>query len=263
MLYGICGVTGKLNMKCMITADDFGYSLDTYLETIRLYEVGMLNNISIMPNMPETKKALAFASVENKASYGVHLTFCRDSIESPLLSDVDSLVDKNGIFYLGRDAQFRALFSRFSVTEIEREMRAQLDVVANHVDISYVDSHMHLHKYPVFMCVLKKVLPEYGIKYVRAPQNVFLPGDGISLTRILSKKWNTLLRQSFHSTHHFYMAGGNKSFMPLVDLGLDGVVEIGFHPGREEEWKREETENTMAFFDSYNKVVSWVDWRDI
>lgn len=240
-------------MKFMVTADDFGYCKDTFEETLRLYEKGVLDNISIMPNMPFSQKALEFSRSISDFSFGVHLTFCRDSIEAPLSGELSSLVGGDGKFFPRRSAQIRALLSMFSLDDIKSELRRQLDLVAEYVDISYVDSHMHLHKYPIFIRALEEVLPEFGVVKVRRPQNVFSRSNPITITRILGDRWARSLLNSFESTDYFFMGFEEGVPLELDSSSLAGVVEVGFHPGTLEPWKRLETESFLKF---YQKVVS-------
>ena len=249
-------------MRFMVTADDFGYCSDTYERTLQLYEQGVIDNLSIMPNMPFSKQALNFSKSNSDISYGVHLTFCRDSIEAPL-SIGRSLAGNDGKFYPRRSAQLRSLLSMYSVEDIKEELRAQLSLVAKYVDISYVDSHMHLHKYPVFFRALKEVLPDFGIAKVRRPQNVFSSAGAFTVTRVLGARWARSLERYFETTDHFFMESVSDKYSSLDVSSLDGVIEVGFHPGLLESWKRTETESFLNYFRNVACNYDRVSWKSL
>ncbi len=98
-------------MPILLTADDFGFDDDTVAATIECLESGSVTNASFMANMPATERAAAYAIANPQFCYGVHLTLTRDSVEAPVLGPdaVPGLVDDDGLFLTGRDAQLRAL----------------------------------------------------------------------------------------------------------------------------------------------------------
>ena len=101
---------------------------------------------------------------------GVHLTLVG---ERPLcaLQQVASLVggdgrlpDTYGAFLL------RFVTGRIKMTEIERELRAQIErVLASGIAPSHFDSHQHLHAFPVIAQLVARLAAEYNVARVRVP----------------------------------------------------------------------------------------------
>ena len=70
-------------MLVVVNADDFGSSSDTVRATIECFEAGALTSATIMPGMPATDEALAYARSRPDLSFGVHLTLTGDGEERP------------------------------------------------------------------------------------------------------------------------------------------------------------------------------------
>ena len=261
-----------LAMRIILNADDFGYSEDTLSATIGCFEHGALTSATIMPNMPATSEAIAFARNHPEFSFGVHLTFMSTGAERPLvdLSKIPDLVQENGQFQRSTTARIKALLGRISIAQIEIEAREQIDYLLDHdVPLSHVDSHGHLHKYGPFRKALSHILARYGISRVRNVQDIYLKTKPMSPTYWLGSLWRRKIREQFVTTDHFYMpastedrAWGNRL---LQRLHGDGTLEIGVHPGREEPWRRAEAESVQAFADllkrGTHQITSWHDIR--
>src|SRR3954452_2358023 len=144
-------------MRIITNADDFGQNADTVVATIDCFQRGALTSASIMPRMPATAQAIDFARANPQFSFGVHLTFVRETDatpEAPLSPPVDvpDLVDPaDGRFAASDTIRWRALLNRVSVEQIAREVTAQLAFVRDQgITLSHVDSHGHLHKFKPF-----------------------------------------------------------------------------------------------------------------
>ncbi|HJQ74852.1 MAG TPA: ChbG/HpnK family deacetylase, partial [Gaiellaceae bacterium] len=61
-------------LQLILNADDFGLSEDTVAATIECVEAGGLTSATIMPGMPATEDAIAFALRHPELGFGVHLT---------------------------------------------------------------------------------------------------------------------------------------------------------------------------------------------
>ena len=75
-------------MRVILNADDFGSSPDTLTATIECFEEGALTSATIMPGMPATEQALAFARSRPDLSFGVHLTLVGDGVERPIAGSI-------------------------------------------------------------------------------------------------------------------------------------------------------------------------------
>jgi predicted glycoside hydrolase/deacetylase ChbG (UPF0249 family) len=259
-------------VRIVLHADDFGASHDTVRATIECCEQGALTSASIMPAMPATAEAIVFARAHPEFDIGVHLTFVGGGAERPLsaTSEIPGLVDRDGQFLPTRTVRLRALAHRLPIEEIEREIAAQIDAVRAHgVEISHVDSHRHLHKLPSFREALARVLPRFGIRRVRAVQDVFLRRPLRSPTYWFGQRWQRKLEATFTTTDHMYMptsAGDRAWEEPLTAIieRLRGqTLEIGVHPGYGD-WHDDERRSVLAFAAiARREGHELVPWRDL
>ncbi|MEE9416874.1 MAG: ChbG/HpnK family deacetylase [Acidimicrobiales bacterium] len=258
-------------MRLIVSADDFGFDEDTVAATIDCLEAGTIRNTSLMANMPATKLAADYAADHPEHCYGVHLTFTRDTVEMPVLdaSTVPRLVDEQGRFLPGRNAQFKALLSRFPSSQIAAEMAAQIgELVDLGVRIDYVDSHKHLHKYPNFRRALPSVLPKFGISMVRTVQNVFLPRPSPTRpTVLLGRFLREPIRRRWRTTDDFFMSDGDLTtdWWSALSMPTAGrVLEVGAHPGRAEPWRAHETDQLTRFAQrARSEGAELIRWRDL
>jgi chitin disaccharide deacetylase len=254
-------------VRIVVNADDFGSSTDTTHAISGCFEAGLLTSASIMVGMPETAQALEFARLHPQFSFGVHLQFVGDGSERPLspARDVPALVGHDGRLLPTNEVRRRALLGRIPIGQIEQEAFAQIDYVQSRgVRVSHVDSHRHLHKFAPFRKALREVLPSLGVARVRNVQDTFLRRPVEHPTYWLSPMWRRQLMRSFLTTDHFYMptTSHDPSWNRLADALPDGgTLEVGLHPGREDEWRRHEQECLAPFIEAVqeagHRLVSW------
>lgn len=243
-------------MRIVLNADDFGASADTVRSTIECFERGVLTSATIMPAVPATAAALAYARDRPELDFGVHLTLVRDEESRSICeaSELPGLVDAEGRFLETRTFRLRALAGRLPAAELEREIAAQIAFVRDHgIPVSHVDSHRHVHKLPAVREALARVLPRFGVERVRTVQDVFLRRPLASPTLWLGRSWARAVRERFRTTAHFYMptsAGDTTWEAPLL-AALDGLgggsLEVGVHPGTVEAWRAAEQDSAAAF----------------
>jgi hypothetical protein len=261
-------------MRVILHADDFGASDETVRATIECIEGGALTSASIMPGMPATAKAIAFAREHPELDFGVHLTFVGDGSERPLSppAEIASLVKPDGRFRSTRELRLRSLLSLLPAAQVELELSRQLEAVADEgVEITHVDSHRHMHKLPSFRKALERVLPRFGIRRVRAVQDVYLRRPLGSPTYWLGPGWQRRLARSFVTTDHLYMPTSTRDVgweRPLVAAlrRLRGTtLELGVHPGFDD-WRDGERRSLLAFAamagDAGLDLVAWRDLRE-
>jgi chitin disaccharide deacetylase len=257
-------------VRIVLNADDFGYSADTVGATIDCFTRGALTSATIMPKMPATAEAAAFARRRPEFSFGVHLTFTGEGIETPV-SDahrIPDLVDGAGRFPATNRVRRDALLQRLSVDQIAREIEAQIATVRDHgVEVSHVDSHQHLHKYGPFRAALERVLPRFGIERVRNVQDVYVRRPIRSPTFWVGPVWRRRLMKSFLTTDHLFVATGPQEgdwaegLLRRVGRLGGRSLEVGVHPGYDEKWRAQEVASVGAFAaraaQQGHELVSW------
>lgn len=259
--------------KIIINADDFGYDSDSVLATIECFRAGALTSATIMPKMPATELAIKFARENPQHAYGVHLTFVRDTVESPVADPrlIPALVDKEGKFFPSHQLRLMALFGSIPVDQLCTEISAQIErLIDSGVPISHVDSHGHLHKFKPFVQALAQTLPKYGLSRVRNVQNQYTVTPLKSPTYWMGPHWRRRIMNHFVTTPHFFM-GTNASdpqwIEKILARPMKGVLEVGFHPGSPlhlEAWRNDERQACLAFaLEARKHHVALISWNDI
>ena len=264
--------TGRRRMRLVLSADDFGYSADTVERTIRCIEDGVLTSASLMAKMPATADAVAYARTRPDVSFGVHLVFCDDEFERPVspTTAIRSLVDRDGRFLSTRRVIAHALLERFDVSDIEREIAAQVSILRDSgVNVQYVDGHGNLHKFAPFAEALRRVAPRFGIRKVRRTQNVYLNPAWRNPNYWMGERWNRRIAANFVTTDAFFLpasTGGGQwaeAFFRWL-REFQGVVELGVHPGAKDAWRADEERNLRALARLVSEAgIETIGWGDV
>ena len=260
-------------MKVILHADDFGYDNDTTQATIELLECGALTSATIMATMPAAEQAMAYAAKHPECSFGVHLTYV-DGLKPALQKEGSSLLDGNGLFYPSNDVRKKAIKLSLNKKDIIEESLAQIDIVRKSgVEISHLDSHGHLHKFPSFLLALPDIKRLSGLDKVRRVQNVFINKPRLSPTSILNECFDWHIAHSCRTTDYFYMSANNmdtgwaNAVLEQMDkLPQDAIIEVGVHPGHadteEERWRIAEYNDMKEFAQKLrasgkHQIITW------
>ncbi len=242
------------------------------MATAQCFLNGTLTSATIMPKMPATSAALAFARAHPEFSFGVHLTYVADWVEAPVspVTEVPALVRFDGRFRESNEMRRAAILGRLPVEQIVRETRAQLSLVRDFgVKISHVDSHGHLHKFKPFRLALEEVLPYFGIRRVRAVQNLWVGKPFKSPTFWFSPIWRLIISHRFATTKHLFVSASGLSeteadaLVPILG-GMQGSIELGVHPGANEAWRSRERDNIQRLVPRLMSAGhTMITWNDI
>ena len=260
-------------MRVILHADDFGYDRDTTQATIELLECGALTSASIMATMPAAEEAISYAAAHKQYSFGVHLTFV-DGLKPALQKEGSTLLDNNGLFYPSNIVRKKALKLSLNKKDIIEESLAQIDIVRKGgVEISHLDSHGHLHKFPSFLLALSEIKRRSGLNRVRKVQNVFINKPGVSPTTILNRCFDWRIAHSCRTTDYFYMSANNMDtgwsdaiIEQMNHFPQDAIIEVGVHPGHsdsnEERWRIAEYQDVLDFANKIrqqgkHQIITW------
>ncbi|GAA0829389.1 MAG: hypothetical protein CL858_04380 [Cupriavidus sp.] len=225
----------------IINADDFGLDYETCATTIDCFEAGLLTSATIMVGCEASKQAYDYARQNRKRfSFGLHFNIV-DGFE-PLAGKDTSLCDEPGAFRESDAQRYAAMAGLLANTEIRREFRLQLEELRdNHVEVTHVDSHGHLHKFPSIIYSLRQEMRRAGITWVRRPQNVFLRPN--APRRIINNVFAIPFWGLMRTDYYCAVDGGDETWAQrLPDALPDGLTEVSVHPGRAEPWRRIEAE---------------------
>jgi predicted glycoside hydrolase/deacetylase ChbG (UPF0249 family) len=239
----------KTSKIVIFNSDDFGLSASSNGGVIACHERGIVHSTSLMATGPAFAAAAAYASAHPSLDTGLHLALCEvapacDSAEIP------TLVTPCGSFHPDFGSFLRHyLTGRISAAEIEKEFRAQLNIVLNAgLAITHLDSHQHLHALPAIFAIVVRLAVEYRIPAVRTPdersasilRNLLQGRAGRTLQRIALSASTRTGRRALASTRvatpdHFagFMDMGRWSEPSLRARILSlppGLTEICCHP---------------------------------
>ena len=116
----------------IVNCDDFGMSRSINAGVLQAIEGGIAGSCSLMVPCDAATEAMQILHERPEVGFGVHLTLVRDSADqrwSPVCprEQVPSLLGDGGMLPLARDIP--ALLARARLGEVEREFRAQIEVV--------------------------------------------------------------------------------------------------------------------------------------
>lgn len=258
--------------KIIVNADDFGHDDDSTLATIECFKAGALTSATIMPKMPATHTAIKFARENPQHSYGVHLTFVRDTVENSVADPrlIPALAHEDGSFRASDELRLLALLGTLPIGQIRIEIAAQIErIIDSGIAISHVDSHGHLHKFKPFVQALKETLPKYGLLGVRNVQNKYTKKPLGSPTYWLGAYWRRRIMNNFVTTPNFFMCTNIHDpywIGKLLDCHCEGALEVGFHPGSPlhlDSWRNDERIACLAFAAEVQKRgISMINWND-
>jgi len=132
----------------IVSCDDFGMHDAINAAVVDSIENGIASSASLMLPCPAAASAMRLLRERPHIPFGIHLALIRDSREDcwgPIAAkaDVPSLLDPGtGELYVDTPAQRTALLAEARLTDIERELRAQIDAV---VDAGLAPTHLDWH----------------------------------------------------------------------------------------------------------------------
>ena len=143
---------------------------------------------------------------------------------------------------------------------IEEELRTQINKLKEvGIKPAFINSHQHLHLLPGIMDVVIKIAKENDINYVRLV-NEPLHGKGklfrkiqLAFLNFLSKVARKKLKKAGLSYNDKFIGFLNAGGLTADDLEFakkikNGIVEIGCHPG----YENEELRNKYKHWGKYN-----------
>ncbi len=150
----------------IIHADDAGLSHSENMATMQSLEKGIVNSYSIMVPCPGFYEIAEFAKRNPKFDNGIHLTLTCEWENykfGPVLpiSEVPSLVDRNGHFYKKREG----LRKSADAQDVEKELRAQIEKALKFgLKPTHIDSHMYsVGTDPGFFKIFKDLGKKYNL----------------------------------------------------------------------------------------------------
>jgi predicted glycoside hydrolase/deacetylase ChbG (UPF0249 family) len=132
----------------IINCDDFGMHGAINAAVVESIEDGIASSCSLMVPCPAAADAMRLLREHPQIRFGIHLALIRDWPEyrwgpAAAKADVPSLLDPDtGELYVDTPGQRTALLAEARLTDVERELRAQIDAV---VDAGLAPTHLDWH----------------------------------------------------------------------------------------------------------------------
>jgi predicted glycoside hydrolase/deacetylase ChbG (UPF0249 family) len=230
-----------MRRSLLINADDFGYNDDVTDATIDLFERGAIRSATIMVGMPASARAIAYARSQGRRfSFGLHFNIV-DGMR-PHSTAPATLLDASGRFRMSPAQRRRASTFRLAGRDVEAELEAQLAALRSAgIEVSHIDSHGHLHKFPVVALAVRRVMRRRGVPHVRLPQSLYTSkGVGKRLLNFWCRRFFAGLS---HPANTYLISdhGDPAWFDRLLATLPAGVTELAVHPGASADWLRAET----------------------
>lgn len=239
---------GAMDKRIIVNADDFGLCEGVNKGIAQAHKEGVLTSTTIMAGMPAAKKAVKLAKKLPKLGVGVHLTLT----EGKPVSNDDSvkwLVNSEGEFRLSpsKIALLSALIPNFRKAIIA-ELSAQIQwVIDQGIKPTHLDSHKHIHTFPVLYSIICQLAREFQIPIIRwafEPKTVSklpwpLPSEGgakraaaVRVMAFINRMQNSDFIRTDGILGVAHTGRIDVNFFKAVGLYNRGsVVEIMTHPG--------------------------------
>ncbi len=157
--------------ELIINADDFGADQSRNAGIEEAVQAGIVTSLSVLPNGPALEDALQRIRSWSHLSFslGIHLNL---SEGRPLTSGLKTLIDGEGNF-LGK-AGTRHLFTGAADPALKQEISCELDcqiesIFSAGLQIDHLDSHQHVHIFPMVFPIVAQKIRQHGIPWMRMP----------------------------------------------------------------------------------------------
>jgi len=229
----------------IINADDFGLNDDTFEATVECFEAGLLTSATIMVGCAASERAYDYARQNRRHfSFGLHFNIV-DGFRAMVRKET-TLCDEAGVFRDSESQRVCAMAGWLTQDDIRKEFRLQLEELRdNHVEVTHIDSHGHLHKFPIVIYSLRQEMRRAGVTWVRRPQNIFLQPNSKrrALNHMLAIPFWGMMRTDYYCA----VDGGDAQWAERLPGALpEGLTEVSVHPGRSEAWRMNEAEPLLA-----------------
>jgi predicted glycoside hydrolase/deacetylase ChbG (UPF0249 family) len=159
-----------MERKIIINADDFGLCEGVNKAVAQAHTQGVLTSTTIMANMPAARQAVEIARQLPTLGVGVHLNLF---VGKPVSKSacVDCLLAVDGQFAFSPSMlSLLSAVKRKIRNAIATELAAQIQwVIDNGLKPTHLDSHKHIHNFPVIFPIVCELAKRFKIAAIRWP----------------------------------------------------------------------------------------------
>lgn len=234
--------------RAIISADDFGLSLEVNEAVEYAHRHGFLSTASLMVAGDAAQDAIARARRMPSLQVGLHLVVIEGSAvlpheQIPLITQADGWFPSSQ-FALGVNYFFRPRVRQ----QLAREIKAQFEAFARTgLRLDHANAHKHMHLHPTVGQLMITIGKKYGLNALRIPREHPDPLSHATDIRSSDRLGNALLRQWTRLLRYqAYKAGvatndwcfglawsGHMTTQRVTALAAylpEGISEIYFHP---------------------------------
>jgi predicted glycoside hydrolase/deacetylase ChbG (UPF0249 family) len=236
--------------RLIVHADDLGADEARNAGIFATIEAGSVTAASILVNGPAFQDCIRRIAVLDgqRVSFGVHLNLTEGR---PLCPGLVIITDADGCFYGKQEGHRRLMNPKDTAleNEIRREFTAQIQALhATGVRIDHMDGHQHVHIFPAAIDAAVQVAREFGIPWMRMPEEPHASGDMAPDDRSLRNEAENFSRLAaaaririqggaVKTTDHFrglYLKGrlSGAHLEKTLQALPPGLTELMVHPGR-------------------------------
>jgi len=233
--------------KLIVSGDDFGMTEGINRGILTGFNSGIITSTSLIATMPAFEHAVEMALENSDMDVGIHVSL---TLGRPC-SDNDRLLPilGEGKFVKSYRKFFESIYkNRIDLKDIKNEVSEQIKKIKNTgLKVTHLNSHQHIHMLPCLFSVIRELMKEHKIPFVR------IPNELIGIQKIKSLRWLELfmlglfskiskikfIQSEVNSADYFWGLSCSEA-LSLVDLmhilkSLKyGVNELMCHPGYED-----------------------------
>ena len=160
--------TSTNSIDIVINADDYGYFRCVSNGILSLAKQNAISATAVMANGPNFIELAGLLQDVPNIDLGAHLNL---TYGSPLSSECKRyFVSNGGCFKNKINTAIMALNGSLPIRTIKNEWRFQIDTILSAgLNITFLNSHEHIHILPPIANIMDELSIEYGIKLVRHP----------------------------------------------------------------------------------------------
>lgn len=232
-------------MKIIVNADDFGATIDINKSIDYYCSKGFLTSATLLAVGNYVEDAILITKKYNHVSFGVHLAI-QDNFKS--LSNRNKTLNDLNINYKS--------LNLFKIKPIVNEFNSQINKLKElGLRISHIDSHHHMHRYPLVLLAMIIVAKKHNIKKIRSQFLVFDPSFISKVYRFLHSSILKILK--------FKIVYGYTDFQSFYKNNFGSklknkTIEIMCHPGHPN-FNDEDYLNKFYFSKIKSNLISYND----
>ena len=231
--------------RLIVNADDYALAEGVSRGILRAHAEGVVTSTSILAVGSAFRETVGRLRDFPNLGTGAHLAAV--GVDPPLLGarEIPSLVDRGG--RLARSWKGflpRAALGRIDPEDLYREFRAQIRALLDAgLTLTHLDTHQHLHLWPMVRNVVFRLAAEFGIPAIRLPRSHGRRATGLLVNRLARGLSDGIAAAGLRAPDDFagFDEAGRMTGEVLVAAvgrlaaGGGEVCELGTHPGEKDD----------------------------